>query len=171
MNMLYLFYKWKTTNTPRLMCSQFLGYFSSCPSQWNREKLVKKWLHHPWFLLGALQSGPFLHVAPETIFFVLITIYLPVSRFNVLFSTLIKLALPGISNALNFFIILRITSSLDFGYYIPPGYFSSFPGCSFWPQFLFFFMDFVIHWNVTDMGLHVFPIPIPPPTSLSTRSL
>ena len=25
-------------------------------------------------------------------------------------------------------------------------------------------MDFVIHWNETAMGLHVFPIPIPPPT-------
>ena len=42
--------------------------------------------------------------------------------------------------------------------------------------FLFFFIfyivvDFVIHWNETAMGLHVFPIPIPPPTSLSTRSL
>ena len=42
-------------------------------------------------------------------------------------------------------------------------------------QILFFFffivVDFVIHWNETAMGLHVFPIPIPPPTSLSTRSL
>ena len=35
----------------------------------------------------------------------------------------------------------------------------------------FFVVDFVIHWNETAMGLHVFPIPIPPPTSLSTRSL
>ena len=25
-------------------------------------------------------------------------------------------------------------------------------------------VDFVIHWNETAMGLHVFPIPIPPPT-------
>ena len=32
-------------------------------------------------------------------------------------------------------------------------------------------MDFVIQWNERAMGLHVFPIPIPPPTSLSTRSL
>ena len=32
-------------------------------------------------------------------------------------------------------------------------------------------MDFVIHWNETAMGLHEFPIPIPPPTSLSARSL
>ena len=32
-------------------------------------------------------------------------------------------------------------------------------------------MGFVIHWNESAMGLHVFPIPIPPPTSLSTRSL
>ena len=37
--------------------------------------------------------------------------------------------------------------------------------------FFLFVMDFVIHWNETAMGLHVFPIPIPPPTSLSTRSL
>ena len=38
--------------------------------------------------------------------------------------------------------------------------------------FFFFFLfvvNFVIHWNKTAMGLHVFPIPIPPPTSLSTR--
>ena len=35
----------------------------------------------------------------------------------------------------------------------------------------FFFVDFVIHWNETAMGLHVFPILFPPPTSLSTRSL
>ena len=34
----------------------------------------------------------------------------------------------------------------------------------------FFFLYFVIHWNETAMGLHVFPILIPPPTSLSTRS-
>ena len=27
----------------------------------------------------------------------------------------------------------------------------------------FFVVDFVIHWNETAMGLHVFPIPIPPP--------
>ena len=40
--------------------------------------------------------------------------------------------------------------------------------------FFFFFLfvvDFVIHWNETAKGLHVFPIPIPPPTSLSTQSL
>ena len=40
--------------------------------------------------------------------------------------------------------------------------------------FFFFFLfvvNFVIHWNETAMGLHVFPIPIPPPASLSTRSL
>ena len=37
--------------------------------------------------------------------------------------------------------------------------------------FLFIVVAFVIHWNETAMGLHVFPIPIPPPTSLSTRSL
>ena len=32
-------------------------------------------------------------------------------------------------------------------------------------------MNFVIHWNETALSLHVFPIPIPPPTSLSTSSL
>ena len=37
--------------------------------------------------------------------------------------------------------------------------------------FFLFVVDFVIHWNETAMGLHVFPIPIPPPTSLSTHSL
>ena len=39
--------------------------------------------------------------------------------------------------------------------------------------FLFFFIivGFVIHWNESAMDLHVFPIPIPPPTSLSTQSL
>ena len=38
-------------------------------------------------------------------------------------------------------------------------------------NWLFFFVvNFVIHWNETAMDLHVFPIPIPPPTSLSTRS-
>ena len=30
---------------------------------------------------------------------------------------------------------------------------------------------FVIHWHELAMDLHVLPIPIPPPTSLSTRSL
>ena len=37
--------------------------------------------------------------------------------------------------------------------------------------FFLFVVDFVIHWNETAMGLHVFPIPIPTPTTLSTRSL
>ena len=37
--------------------------------------------------------------------------------------------------------------------------------------FFFIVVYFVIHWNETAMGLHVFPIPIPSPTSLSTRSL
>ena len=32
-------------------------------------------------------------------------------------------------------------------------------------------MVFVIHWHELAMDLHVVPIPIPPPTSLSTRSL
>ena len=37
--------------------------------------------------------------------------------------------------------------------------------------FFFFVVNFVIYWNEKALGLHVFPIPIPPPTSLSTRSL
>ena len=36
--------------------------------------------------------------------------------------------------------------------------------------YFLFVVNFIIHWNETSMGLHVFPIPIPPPTSLSTRS-
>ena len=36
--------------------------------------------------------------------------------------------------------------------------------------FFLFVVNFVIHWNETAIGLHVFPIPIPPPTSLSTHS-
>ena len=32
-------------------------------------------------------------------------------------------------------------------------------------------MGFVIHWHESAMELHVFPIPIPPPTSLSTKFL
>ena len=32
-------------------------------------------------------------------------------------------------------------------------------------------VGFVIEWHESAMDLHVFPIPIPPPTSLSTRSL
>ena len=37
--------------------------------------------------------------------------------------------------------------------------------------FFFIVVVFVIHWHESAMDLHVFPIPIPPPTSLSTRSL
>ena len=37
--------------------------------------------------------------------------------------------------------------------------------------YFFFVVNFVIHWNETSLSLHVFPIPIPPPTSLSTRYL
>ena len=37
-------------------------------------------------------------------------------------------------------------------------------------DFFLFVVNFVIHWNETAMGLHVFPIPILPPTSHSTRS-
>ena len=32
-------------------------------------------------------------------------------------------------------------------------------------------VGFVIHWHESAMDLHVFPIPIPPPTSLSTQFL
>ena len=32
-------------------------------------------------------------------------------------------------------------------------------------------MVFLIHWHESALDIHVFPIPIPPPTSLSTRSL
>ena len=34
-----------------------------------------------------------------------------------------------------------------------------------------FVVNFVIHWNEKALGSHVFPILIPPPTSLPTRSL
>ena len=37
--------------------------------------------------------------------------------------------------------------------------------------FFFFVVNSVIHWNEKALGSHVFPIPIPPPTSLPTRSL
>ena len=37
--------------------------------------------------------------------------------------------------------------------------------------FFLFVVNFVIHWNQSAMGLHVFPIQIPPPNSLSTHSL
>ena len=40
-----------------------------------------------------------------------------------------------------------------------------------YPSFFFLVVNIVIRWNETALGLHVFPIPIPPPTSLSTRSL
>ena len=46
-------------------------------------------------------------------------------------------------------------------------YFAAF----FYGFFFLFVVNFVIHWNETAKGLHVFPILIPPPTSLSTRSL
>ena len=45
----------------------------------------------------------------------------------------------------------------------------SFP--PFKKTFFFFLVNFVIHLNETALSLHVFPIPIPPPTSLSTGSL
>ena len=37
--------------------------------------------------------------------------------------------------------------------------------------FFLFVVNFVIHWNETAMGLHVFPIPIPPPTTHTTRTI
>ena len=37
--------------------------------------------------------------------------------------------------------------------------------------FFLFVVNFVIHWNEKALGSHVFPIPIPPPTSLPTHSL
>ena len=50
-------------------------------------------------------------------------------------------------------------------------FFKAISEISFFSFFFFLFVvNFVIHWNETAMGLHVFPIPIPPPTSLSTRS-
>ena len=39
----------------------------------------------------------------------------------------------------------------------------------FFYYYFLFVVNFVIHWNETAMGLHVFPIPIPPPTSRSKR--
>ena len=36
----------------------------------------------------------------------------------------------------------------------------------FFIYFFLFVVNFVIHWNEAAMGLHVFPIPIPPPTSV-----
>ena len=38
-------------------------------------------------------------------------------------------------------------------------------------SFFFFVVNFVIYWNEKALGSHVFSIPIPPPTSLPTRSL
>ena len=37
--------------------------------------------------------------------------------------------------------------------------------------FFFFVVNFVIHWNEKALCSQVFPIPIPPPTSLPTHSL
>ena len=41
----------------------------------------------------------------------------------------------------------------------------------FYFLFFLFVVNFVIHWNEKALGSHVFPIPIPPPSSLPTRSL
>ena len=57
------------------------------------------------------------------------------------------------------------TPSLFFSFFYYLFYFILF-------YFIFLFVvNFVIHWNETAMGLHVFPILIPPPTSISTHSL
>ena len=42
------------------------------------------------------------------------------------------------------------------------------PFFSFFLLFIYFLVVFVIHWHESAMDIHVFPIPIPPPTSLST---
>ena len=60
-----------------------------------------------------------------------------------------------------FLLYLLSISSLQSIYILSERY------CTF---FFLFVVDFVIHWNETAMGLHVFPIPIPPPTSHSIRS-
>ena len=39
------------------------------------------------------------------------------------------------------------------------------------PLFFLIVVVFVIHWHESPLNIHVFPIPISPPTSLSTRSL
>ena len=44
--------------------------------------------------------------------------------------------------------------------YVPFKYFSYF--LALFSLFFLFVVNFVIHWNETAMGLHVFPIPIPP---------
>ena len=76
-------------------------------------------------------------------------------------------------------------TAINLWIYIPNQDVGSFPSCIcidmglcnsiflklFIYLFIFLFVvNFVIHWNETAMGLHVFPIPIPPPPSLSTRS-
>ena len=38
-------------------------------------------------------------------------------------------------------------------------------------NFFYFLVVFVIHWHESALDIYVFSIPIPPPTSLSTRSL
>ena len=64
-----------------------------------------------------------------------------------------------------------ITNKASGGDEIPAELFQTLKDDIFFLFVCFFVVDFVIHWNETAMGLHVFPIPIPPPTSLSTRSL
>ena len=78
------------------------------------------------------------------------------------------------------FHVLAIINSaaMNIGVYVSLSFFLSFFlflfFCFLSPFYLFFnyyyffiVVDFVIHWNETAMGLHVFPILIPPPTSLS----
>ena len=54
--------------------------------------------------------------------------------------------------------------------HLEPLYFVLFCFC-FFNLFFLIVVDFVIHWNETTLDLPVFPIPVPSPTSLSTRSL
>ena len=64
--------------------------------------------------------------------------------------------------------------------YIPPFFFHLSSHKIFFFSFIFiswrlitlqYCSGFCIHWNESAMDLHVFPIPIPPPTFLSSRSL
>ena len=71
------------------------------------------------------------------------------------------------------YIILHIFYETRKMYSLAPDFiffYFSFISISWRLIFFLFVVNFVIQWNETAMGLHVFPILIPPPTSLSTRS-